>query len=115
MDCTNDHEIAQALHNKLAEEQLALRIWARNQFNNLPMSFSCAGGDYCKCQSGYMDVSSSLVRTPVYKCPAKSLSPMATFQHINFMDFEKQLLKGKTRQQYHKDNLKAAKVALNER
>ena len=115
MDCTNDHDITKALEKKFADEQQALRIWAWNQFNDLPMSFSCAGGDYCRCQSGYMDASSSLVRTPVYKCPAKSLSPMAKFEHINFMDFEKQLLKGKTRQQYHKDNLKAAKVALQER
>jgi len=57
-------------------------------------------------------MSSALARTPLYKCPAKSMFPMAKFEHIQFMEFEKQLLKGKPRQQYHDDNLKVNQVAL---
>jgi len=108
MDCSNDYEIAQALQQNEAKEQLARRIWAWNQFNDLSMSFSCAGGDYCKCQSAYVDVSSSPVRIPVYKCPAKSMTPMGESMHVKFMDDEKKLLNDRTRQQYHNDNLKAA-------
>jgi len=107
MDCAKDYEIAEALQNKFAEELLARRIWAWDQFNDLPSTSFCAGGDYCKCQSGYMDVSSSLVRIPMYKCPAKYLNPMGESMHVKFKDDEKKLLNDKTRQQYHKDRLTA--------
>jgi hypothetical protein len=107
MDCAKDYEIAEALQNKFAEEQLARRIWAWDQFNELPPTLFCAGGHYCKCQSGYMDVSSSPVRIPVYKCPATSLTPMGESMHVKFMDNEKKLLNDRTRQQYHKDRLTA--------
>jgi len=107
MDCAKDYESADALQKKFAEEQLARRIWAWDQYNELPPTLFCAGGDYCKCQSGYMDVSSSPVRIPVYKCPAKSLTPMGESMHVKFMKDEKNLLNDRTRQQYHKDRLTA--------
>ena len=76
MDCTNDHEIAQALYKK--EE--ATHSFFKNQFRDIMVTQ--------ECQSSRNDP-------------------------VNAAD-EKRLLQGKTRQQYHNDNLKAVKVALNE-
>ena len=76
MDCSNDHEIAQALYKKEEETH----SFFKNQFRDTMVTQ--------ECQSARDD-------------PVNAAN-------------EKCLLQGKTRQQYHKDNLKAVKVALQE-
>ena len=66
MDCTNDHEIAKALHEQYVKTQReTTSYFSRQHYNTVPSQAH-----------------------------------------------ENDLLQGKTRQQYHNDNLKAVKVAL---